>query len=76
MFFFFIAEALVGPGWHLYVGTALFILPAVVGLFEHKLPNVPLLYQVLPSGLPGFAFSIALGSVALAVLTSVVSQPV
>jgi hypothetical protein len=72
--FFFIAEALVGPGWHLYVGTALFILPAIISLFEHKLPNVPWLYQVLPTGLPSFAFSIALGSVTLSVLISVVGQ--
>jgi hypothetical protein len=64
IFFGFVMAAFVGNGVLLYVGTALFIIPAFVGMLSHRFPNVPKLYQVLPGGLPGLAFGLAIATTA------------
>ncbi|MEN9710979.1 MAG: hypothetical protein RL441_971, partial [Actinomycetota bacterium] len=66
--FYFIAYAVVGPGWHLIVGTLLFMVPPVLGMFIDRLPNSPRLHYWLPNGLPAFTFSNFLGFLALTAL--------
>ncbi|MEY4320746.1 MAG: hypothetical protein RLZZ471_687, partial [Actinomycetota bacterium] len=54
----FISTALMGPSWQIWVGSALFLLPAVLGWFADRFPNSPTLWRFLPSGLPGLALSL------------------
>jgi hypothetical protein len=72
--FFYVADAFVGTGWYLYLGTALFILPNYVGLFQAKFPNYPALYQFLPAGLPGLATSLLIASATLSLLTRALGE--
>ena len=49
--FVLFATIIVGPRWQLWVGTALFIAPQVLGLVEDRLPRWSALGRVLPRGL-------------------------
>ena len=49
--FVFFAYVIVGSSWQLWVGSALFLIPQVVGAFEERLPNSPRLFRALPKGL-------------------------
>jgi hypothetical protein len=60
--------ALIGNSWQSWVGSALFILPTVIGWFQDRFPNVPWLWRILPSGIPGLAFSIVLASFTTAIV--------
>ena len=72
--FWFVAGAFIGTSWHLYVGTALFIAPSYLGLLQDKFPNYPKLYQILPAGLPGLAFTLLVASYSLAGLTAILGE--
>jgi hypothetical protein len=63
-FFGFLMAAFITQTSLLYVGTALFILPAFINLLSHKFPNVPKLYQILPGGLPGLTFGLVAATAA------------
>jgi hypothetical protein len=69
--FMFVASAFIGWTWQLAVGTTLFILPAYVGLFQDRLPNIPRLYQVLPAGIPGLAFALLVASYSMTAMLAV-----
>jgi hypothetical protein len=62
--------ALVGPGWQVWVGSALFLLPTVISWFQDRFPNLPVLWRVLPTGIPGLAFSILLASFTTVLVTN------
>jgi hypothetical protein len=62
--------ALVGSGWQVWVGSALFLLPTVIAWFQDRFPNVPVLWRVLPTGIPGLAFSIVLASFTTVLVTN------
>jgi hypothetical protein len=68
--FFFVAAAFIGYEWYLVVGTLLFILPSFLGLFAHKFPNSPTMYQIIPTGIPGLIFNLALGAATVGLITS------
>jgi hypothetical protein len=53
-----ISNSLIGPGWQVWVGSALFLLPTIVRWFDDKFPNSPTIWRLMPSGVPGLAFSI------------------
>jgi hypothetical protein len=57
-----LSGAIVGFGWQAFVGSALFLLPAVIGWYQDRFPNVPWLWRVLPTGVPGLAFTILVAS--------------
>jgi hypothetical protein len=59
----FIGGALIGPSWQVWVGSALFVFPTVVGWFSDRFPNSPWLWRILPTGLPGLAFTLLVASV-------------
>ncbi|MEY4989608.1 MAG: hypothetical protein RI933_1241, partial [Actinomycetota bacterium] len=65
----FIGGALVGESWQVWVGSALFLLPAVGGWFADRLPNSPLLWRILPTGLPGLAFNLFVASATTLLIT-------
>lgn len=57
-----ISGALIGPGWQTWLGSALFLLPTIIGWYQDRFPNVPALWRILPSGIPGLAFTILVAS--------------
>jgi hypothetical protein len=60
--FVFVAGALMGNTWQTWVGSFLFILPTLLGWYSNKLPNLPALWRILPSGIPGLALSLIIAS--------------
>ena len=52
-----ISNALIGPGWQAWVGSAIFLLPTIVRWFDDNFPNSPTIWRLMPSGVPGLAFS-------------------
>ncbi len=60
--FIFVTAAFMGNTWQVWLGSILFILPNVFSWFEDRLPNSPLLWKIIPTGLPGLAFSLLVAS--------------
>ena len=72
--FAFIAAALIGVSWHLFVGALIFVLPNILGLFQNKYPNSPMLFHLLPKGLLNLSVSLWLGGATLIAMTGVFGQ--
>ena len=72
--FFFVAAAFIGYEWYLVVGTLLFIIPAYLGLFAERVPNNPKLFQIIPAGIPGLIFSLALGAATVGLIAAVLGD--
>jgi hypothetical protein len=72
--FLFVAAAFIGYEWYLFVGTLLFIIPSYLGLFADRVPNNPTLFQLIPAGLPGLIFSLALGALTVGLISSVLGD--
>ena len=69
--FYFAAGALIGDCWQLVVGTLLFILPNVLGIYSQRFPNSATLHKVLPAGVVNLTLGIFLGGVTLELLLAV-----
>jgi hypothetical protein len=63
-----LSGAIVGFGWQAFVGSALFLLPTIIGWYQDKFPNVPWIWRILPTGVPGLAFTILVASSTSALL--------
>jgi hypothetical protein len=61
--FIFVTAALMGNDWRTWLGSALFVVPTIIGWYSHKFPNYPLLWRILPSGVPGLAFTLVVASI-------------
>lgn len=59
--FLFLSISFFGIGWQLWVALALFVAPWLVGAIKQKLPNSPILYQLIPVGIPSIIFMSLLG---------------
>jgi hypothetical protein len=70
----FIGGALIGPSWQVWVGSALFVFPAVVGWYTDKFPNSPRIWRLLPTGIPGLAFTLLVASSTSAIVGAVMGQ--
>jgi len=68
--FWFVAYAFVGGSWQLNVGTVLFILPNLIGIFSDKVPFAASVKGYLPSGLPGLIFGLILSTLVVLALTN------
>ncbi len=55
--------ALIGETWQLWVGAALFLLPTIIGWFQERFPNSPVLWRILPSGVPGLALTLIVATI-------------
>jgi hypothetical protein len=60
--FIFVTAALMGNDWRVWFGSALFVLPTVIGWFVDRFPNYPWLWRILPTGVPGLAFTLVVAS--------------
>ena len=70
----FIGGALIGPSWQVWVGSALFVFPAVVGWYTDKFPNSPRIWRLLPTGIPGLAFTLLVASATSATVGAVLGD--
>jgi hypothetical protein len=70
----FIGGALIGPSWQVWVGSALFVFPAVVGWYTDKFPNSPRIWRMLPTGIPGLAFTLIVASATSATVGAVLGD--
>ena len=68
--FLFLASVVVGTSWQLWVGTALFVIPQILSIYEDRLPNSPSLYRVLPKGLVELVLMLLVGTAVGALLLS------
>jgi hypothetical protein len=59
-FYVFIASAFMGFGPVVWIAAALFMVPTLIGQFQDKLPNFPIVWRWLPVGLPGLAMVLGL----------------
>jgi hypothetical protein len=59
--FLFLSVSFFGLSWQLWVALGLFVAPLLMGLIKNKLPNVPILYQLIPVGIPSIIFMTILG---------------
>jgi hypothetical protein len=66
--FIFVTAALMGNVWQVWVGSALFILPTVIGFYADKFKNFPWIWRLLPTGIPGLAFTLLVASATTSVV--------
>ena len=63
--FVFFLIGFFGISWQIFVAVAILVVPSFLKRFDSKLPNVPILFQLIPGGIPsvvvmsfiGFLFS-------------------
>jgi hypothetical protein len=72
--FVFFAYIVVGTSWQLWVGTALFVTPQVLAVFEERFPNSPALFRVLPKGLARLVLMLFVGTAVGALLLRTMNQ--
>jgi hypothetical protein len=60
--FIFVTAALMGNVWQVWVGSALFILPTIIGFYSDRFRNFPWIWRLLPTGIPGLAFTLLVAS--------------
>jgi len=53
--FIYVTAALLGNEWQIWVGSIIFALPTILGWYKEKLPNFPVIWRILPTGVPGLA---------------------
>jgi hypothetical protein len=66
--FIFVTAALMGNVWQVWVGSALFILPTIIAFFSLKFKNFPWIWRLLPTGIPGLAFTLLVASATTSVV--------
>jgi hypothetical protein len=59
--FLFLSVSFFGLSWQLWVALGLFIAPLLIGVVKSNFPNIPLLYQLIPAGIPSIIFMSLLG---------------
>lgn len=72
--FAFVASGFVGFNEYLLIGDIFFILPTALSIWQDRFPSSPLLYQVLPAGLPNLAFGKLLTTLSLTALTLFIGE--
>jgi hypothetical protein len=68
--FVFVTAALMGNVWQVWVGSALFILPTIIGFYAGNFKNYPWIWRIMPSGIPGLAFALIVASVTTSIVNS------
>ena len=68
--FIFVTAALMGNHWQVWVGSALFVLPTMLGWWQDKLPNSKWIWRIMPQGVPGLAFTLLVASLTTSLVSS------
>jgi hypothetical protein len=66
--FIFVTAALMGNVWQVWVGSALFILPTIIGFYSSRFKNFPWIWRLLPTGIPGLALTLLVASATTSVV--------
>jgi hypothetical protein len=66
--FIFVTAAFMGNVWQVWVGSFIFILPNILSWFSDRFPNSPLLWKILPQGVPGLALTLIVSSFSAGVI--------
>jgi hypothetical protein len=61
--FIYVTAALMGNHWQVWIGSIIFAFPTVLGWFKDSLPNIPLIWRILPTGVPGLALVLLVAQV-------------
>jgi hypothetical protein len=61
--FVFVTAALMGNVWQVWVGSALFILPTLIGFYSDRFKNFHMIWRILPTGIPGLAMTLLIASI-------------
>lgn len=67
--FIFVTAAFMGNVWQVWVGSFIFILPNILSWFQDKFPNSPLLWKMLPQGVPGLALTLIISAYTATVIS-------
>jgi hypothetical protein len=59
--FLFLSVSFFGLSWQLWVALGLFVAPLLIGVVKSNFPNVPMLYQLIPVGIPSIIFMTLIG---------------
>jgi hypothetical protein len=62
--YLFIVSAILGNVWQLWVSAALFALPLTLNLVVDRLPNSPLVWRLVPLGVPSLVMYFLIGTYA------------
>ena len=73
--FVFVTVAFLGTPWQLWVGTALFVVPQVLSVYEDKFPNRPQLFRVLPKRIVKTVFMMLVGTLSGLALAWLLDDP-
>lgn len=73
--FLLLSYAFLGDVWQLWVGTALFVAPQIVSVYEDTFPNHPRLFAVLPKRIVKTVVMIFVGRYAALLLAAMVHNP-
>jgi hypothetical protein len=66
--FIFVTAALMGNHWQVWFGSALFVLPTMLGWYSDKFPNSKWIWRIMPQGIPGLAFTLLVASVTTSIV--------
>ena len=66
--FVFLATIVVGSSWQLWVGTALFVAPRVLAIYEQRMPSSATLHRLRPKGIVEVVLMLAIGTAIAALL--------
>jgi hypothetical protein len=72
--FVFFAYIVVGSGWQLWAGAALFLVPQILAVYEERLPNSPALFGVLPRGILGLVLMLFVATAVGALLLDTMDE--
>jgi hypothetical protein len=68
--FIFVTAALMGNDWRVWFGSALFVLPTMLGWWQDKFPISKWVWRIMPQGIPGLAFTLLVASVTTSMVSS------
>ena len=62
MTFSAVAISFIGNCWQVWAATLIMLVPQIVDLFKDNFKNFPILWQIMPGGIPGIVFNIGIGT--------------
>jgi hypothetical protein len=66
--FIFVTAAFMGNVWQVWVGSFIFILPNILSWFSDRFPNYPVIWRVIPQGVPGLALTLIISTFSAGVI--------
>ena len=67
----FLTGAITGTTWQVFVGSAFFVLPTLLGMFSDNFPNSVWIWRIMPQGVPGLIFTLMVAATSSIILMNV-----